>query len=97
MIQVDKKTLSQLQIAMKLDEYKYEKVTNNILRVCPPLAYSILRLYSSIITLKYQRKRMTKKPKSLQKCMQTSKGKMTAIRNFLKADPKALLLKSMPV
>ena len=49
MIQVDKKTLSQLQIAMKLDEYKYEKSNQQYFESMPTIGL----LYSSIITLKY--------------------------------------------
>ena len=37
MIQVDKKTLSQLQIAMKLDEYKYEKSNQQYFESMPTI------------------------------------------------------------
>ena len=97
MIQVDKKTLSQLQIAMKLDEYKYEKSNQQYFESMPTIGLFDSQIIFINNYIEILEKKNDEKAKSLQKCMQTSKGKMTAIRNFLKAAPKALLLKSMPV
>lgn len=43
MLEIDKKGLCQLQIAMKLDEYNYEKSNQSILKQCPLMGLQIHR------------------------------------------------------
>lgn len=97
MIQVDKKTLSQLQIAMKLDEYKYEKSNQQYFESMPTIGLFDSQIIFINNYIEILEKKNDEKAKEFAEMYADIKRENAAIRNFLKADPKALLLKSMPV